>query len=289
MEPPSTPPRLAIPDTFERRRSLTHHLSPSSAFYTPAREPAPWEQPAPTLRSQPLLTLRLFSAYLYIQIGSCARSVATHLATALTVYPAIGAYCAAKLLVPEHPLLAQFEVRRGPPSSECATYAAVACVHALCIYTAVVLASNDCRLVRKRRPACAVHCDLCQARPCMQAWFAYVAWWLIQGILSSIGLGSGLHSGLLFLFPHFLKVRTIRGSVALAPDCGFATLGHVSLSAASYLAMSISRGLRDDCAGTLWTPRSNQAISSQKNQLCMIIVTSCAGVPRGGAMRPPRL
>lgn len=27
-------------------------------------------------------------------------------------------------------------------------------------------------------------------------------WWLVLGILSSVGLGSGMHSGLLFLFPH---------------------------------------------------------------------------------------
>lgn len=37
------------------------------------------------------------------------------------------------------------------------------------------------------------------------AWFA--AWWLGLGVLSSIGLGSGLHSGILFLFPHIAKVR----------------------------------------------------------------------------------
>jgi hypothetical protein len=40
----------------------------------------------------------------------------------------------------------------------------------------------------------------------MQLWAAYVLWWMLLGILSSIGLGSGLHSGLLFLFPHWLKI-----------------------------------------------------------------------------------
>jgi len=34
----------------------------------------------------------------------------------------------------------------------------------------------------------------------------FVLWWLALGILSSIGLGTGMHSGLLFLFPHILKV-----------------------------------------------------------------------------------
>jgi hypothetical protein len=38
---------------------------------------------------------------------------------------------------------------------------------------------------------------------------AYSAWWLGLGILSSIGLGTGMHSGLLFLFPHMLKVRVL--------------------------------------------------------------------------------
>ena len=40
----------------------------------------------------------------------------------------------------------------------------------------------------------------------MQTWFSYTSWWLLLGILSSIGLGSGLHSGVLFLFPHVFKV-----------------------------------------------------------------------------------
>ena len=34
----------------------------------------------------------------------------------------------------------------------------------------------------------------------------FVVWWVGLGVLSSIGLGTGMHSGLLFLFPHILKV-----------------------------------------------------------------------------------
>lgn len=37
----------------------------------------------------------------------------------------------------------------------------------------------------------------------------YVVWWVGLGILSSIGLGTGMHSGLLFLFPHMLKARLL--------------------------------------------------------------------------------
>ncbi len=34
----------------------------------------------------------------------------------------------------------------------------------------------------------------------------FVLWWVGLGVLSSIGFGSGMHSGLLFLFPHVLKI-----------------------------------------------------------------------------------
>lgn len=33
-------------------------------------------------------------------------------------------------------------------------------------------------------------------------WIAFIIWWVGLGVLSSIGLGTGMHSGLLFLFPH---------------------------------------------------------------------------------------
>jgi hypothetical protein len=39
-----------------------------------------------------------------------------------------------------------------------------------------------------------------------EALAAYAVWWLGLGVLSSIGLGTGMHSGLLFLFPHLLRV-----------------------------------------------------------------------------------
>lgn len=34
----------------------------------------------------------------------------------------------------------------------------------------------------------------------------YIVWWVGLGILSSVGLGSGMHTGILFLFPHVFKV-----------------------------------------------------------------------------------
>jgi len=40
----------------------------------------------------------------------------------------------------------------------------------------------------------------------LEEWASYGVWWFGLGVLSSIGLGTGMHSGLLFLFPHVLKV-----------------------------------------------------------------------------------
>jgi len=45
-----------------------------------------------------------------------------------------------------------------------------------------------------------------------QFWF--VAWWAGLGVLSSVGLGTGMHSGILFLFPHMMKV------CQTAAECG---------------------------------------------------------------------
>ena len=42
----------------------------------------------------------------------------------------------------------------------------------------------------------------------------FVVWWVVLGVLSSVGLGTGLHSGLMFLFPH------IFACCAAAARCG---------------------------------------------------------------------
>ncbi|KAF8059178.1 hypothetical protein HT031_005350 [Scenedesmus sp. PABB004] len=76
----------------------------------------------------------------------------------------------------------------------------------------------------------------------MQEWFLYSTWWVSLGVLSSIGLGTGMHSGLLFLFPHMLKVCLAaetcehvafdtRGDVWYSSEpfhCGDDAPGHVS-------------------------------------------------------------
>lgn len=40
----------------------------------------------------------------------------------------------------------------------------------------------------------------------IDVWGKFAAWWIGLGILSSIGFGSGMHSGIMFLFPYILKV-----------------------------------------------------------------------------------
>ena len=41
-----------------------------------------------------------------------------------------------------------------------------------------------------------------------QSSLSFISWWVGLGILSSIGLGTGMHSGLLFLWPHVFRVVT---------------------------------------------------------------------------------
>lgn len=39
-----------------------------------------------------------------------------------------------------------------------------------------------------------------------ELWCEMFVWWFGLGVLSSVGLGTGMHTGVLFLFPHILKV-----------------------------------------------------------------------------------
>eukprot|EP01118_Nematostelium_gracile_P017497 TRINITY_DN748_c0_g1_i1.p1 TRINITY_DN748_c0_g1~~TRINITY_DN748_c0_g1_i1.p1 ORF type:complete len:398 (-),score=89.07 TRINITY_DN748_c0_g1_i1:28-1221(-) len=40
----------------------------------------------------------------------------------------------------------------------------------------------------------------------IEKYVEFTVWWLGLGVLSSVGLGTGMHTGVLFLFPHILKV-----------------------------------------------------------------------------------
>lgn len=37
-------------------------------------------------------------------------------------------------------------------------------------------------------------------------WFYFAVWWVGLGVLSSVGLGTGMHTGFMFMFPHIYKV-----------------------------------------------------------------------------------
>lgn len=66
------------------------------------------------------------------------------------------------------------------------------------------------------------------------------AWWIILGILSSVGFGTGLHSGMMFLFPHVMQV------VAAAEAC-HTTTGLVTLyQHPCKLSCATTSGPKDD-------------------------------------------
>jgi vacuole membrane protein 1 len=50
----------------------------------------------------------------------------------------------------------------------------------------------------------------------VELYVEFVVWWVGLGVLSSIGLGTGMHSGLLFLFPYMLKASAPPPSRAAA-------------------------------------------------------------------------
>eukprot|EP00928_Gymnodinium_smaydae_P072569 TRINITY_DN5590_c0_g1_i2.p1 TRINITY_DN5590_c0_g1~~TRINITY_DN5590_c0_g1_i2.p1 ORF type:complete len:519 (+),score=132.00 TRINITY_DN5590_c0_g1_i2:88-1644(+) len=72
------------------------------------------------------------------------------------------------------------------------------------------------------------------------------AWWIILGILSSVGFGTGLHSGLMFLFPHVMQV------VAAAEAC-HTTTGLVAwYQHPCKLMCSTTSGPKDDSTVTFF-------------------------------------
>ena len=48
--------------------------------------------------------------------------------------------------------------------------------------------------------------EITESIDALEFWIEYSVWWIGLGILSSIGLGTGFQSGILFLFPHVAKV-----------------------------------------------------------------------------------
>lgn len=73
-----------------------------------------------------------------------------------------------------------------------------------------------------------------------------VLWWAILGILSSVGFGTGLHSGVMFLFPHVMEVVT-------AGEACRTTNGLVPwYQHPCYLDCSTTYGPKDDSSVNFW-------------------------------------
>jgi vacuole membrane protein 1 len=65
----------------------------------------------------------------------------------------------------------------------------------------------------------------------------FITWWLLLGIVSSIGLGTGMHTGLLFLFPHIIRVHS------MAERCGdvnFNTWSNIWFNSEDFVCMDMT-------------------------------------------------
>ena len=97
----------------------------------------------------------------------------------------------------------------------------------------------------------------------LEAWLLYALWWLSLGVLSSVGLGTGMHSGLLFLFPHVLAVA------AAAERCGgvdFDVRGDSwwgGATAAGAAFVCGSGGSEAALRGPRWSPPFPQRLASR--------------------------
>jgi len=90
---------------------------------------------------------------------------------------------------------------------------------------------------------------------------AFLVWWVGLGVLSSVGLGTGMHSGMLFLFPHVLKtVRFAEKCEHLNFDSRI-NMWHLALTHTAEFSCSITPGFQVNFlnlvvkllpAGVLW-------------------------------------
>jgi hypothetical protein len=212
---------------------------------------AMWESPdvaSLTLARSPLRTLYYFSCSVASGTASAAHFVATHPITLGLALPLLAFYSASKGLGYAEETTALIEVWLQAEAST-ATACFLQSVHVICSMLCMWLLEH-CGTTAGRPRVCArvvtaaaaaghacASCAMCVTAVlqhqlwsiqfdccltvtlccCLQEWMLYVTWWLGLGVLSSIGLGTGMHSGLLFLFPHMLKVGVkTRGTAAAA-------------------------------------------------------------------------
>lgn len=96
------------------------------------------------------------------------------------------------------------------------------------------------------------------------------AWWMILGVLSSIGFGTGLHSGLMFLFPHIMQVVT-------AAEACHTTSGLVAL---------YQHPCKLDCA-TTFGPKDDSTVTFLNLWLLVTVPCMLWGVGTAAGEIPP--
>lgn len=180
---PQTPPpssSLASPTTTAS--SSSKYVSPQYISDYEAEQAARREQL--TLFQAPVRTLRLFTGEIGYLVKEAAQAGSEHWAFRFLVVPVLLLWLCTRLL-----------------------YA---------VHTLGLLQTSEANIFKFIRGMCALlEVDIATyMRQLDGVWdflhraefvAEYVVWWLGLGILSSIGLGSGLQSGVLFLYPHVLK------------------------------------------------------------------------------------
>ena len=116
----------------------------------------------------------------------------------------------------------------------------------------------------------------------------YAVWWIGLGVLSSIGLGTGMHSGLLFLFPHMLKVHLTTSEVFLLSSI---RCKHNVLHWPGFPAGAVADRHAVVCIKCSFIPllRVLQCQSTQPVRRSPKLRPPAAGVPGGGVVRAPQL
>jgi hypothetical protein len=160
-----------------------------------------------TLAKHPFKTLYYFSCSVASGTASAAHFVATHPVTLGIALPILLLYAAAKGLGLYVDATGALEVRELIMCMPVQQFLAGPINHAEACWTPRII--HACTMlfgISACYPAI-VLTFMSAAVLLLQEWVLYTTWWISLGVLSSIGLGTGMHSGLLFLFPHMLKVR----------------------------------------------------------------------------------
>lgn len=141
-----------------------------------------------SLLHRPRATLRHFSAYVHEVVWHGASWLAKHPATLFVVLPLAFVYTGLKVgdLFVCTRVLHAFVGNSNPN-----------CSFSLLVQYALSHTQHTLQVYGIGKDGWLTETEL---------WIKFAVWWVGLGVLSSIGLGTGMHSGLLFLFPHMLKV-----------------------------------------------------------------------------------